>query len=302
MGVIFSNYLTSLMGQEEEDFKGDGTLYLSEKAQLYHGSCFDYFTRLDDKSFDVVFGDIPYQMLDASWDKKGSFDTAKYMDEIFRIAKDDAPIILTCCSKLAFKLISLKAKWFNHQLIWVKPCSTNPMLARYRPAPRHESVLIFYKKQPKIYGKLKNYYHAKYEGIPKPQDDAPESMEALDAFIEENTRLKLGGCVTGNRKEGQEYCMEVKKYKNRGWAYHTKLPTDVIEGIKIERSKLNPTHKPVALMKRLLKYYVTKESIVGDFTFGSGATIDACKLLGCYFKGSEMDEKQWTHACNKIRN
>ena len=186
-------------------------------------------------------------------------------------------------------------------MVWVKGRMSNPFIGRYRPAPMHEDILVFYKKQPKIYNKMKKWWHAMFEEQIEPHQEIPKSMEALDKFLNEKTQMKLGGRRKGSigTTEGQDYAMSVKKYNNRGWKYWTRLPSTVIAGIPIERSKLNPTHKPIPLMVRLLKYYVTKESVVFDATFGSGSTIEACKQLGCKFKGSELDERQYNHAFNK---
>ena len=270
------------------------------RFELFHGDCFDYMETIEDKSIDVVFGDIPYQMLNAKWDKKGSFNVPKYMQEVFRIAKDDAPIILTCCSKFTMKLAILGRERYNHNMVWVKKNSSNPFIGNKRPAPRHEDILVFYKNQPQIYNKMKKWWHAVFENQNEPHTKLPKSMAELDKFLKENTQMIIGGRKKIHKhKEGQDYCMSVKKYANRGWKYWTALPTTIIEGIPTERSKFNPTHKPIPLMIRLLKYYVTKESVVFDATFGSGSTIEACKQLGCRFKGSEMDKRQYDHSYQK---
>jgi len=187
----------------------------------------------------------------------------------------------------------------KYDMIWVKGRASNPFLGRYRPSPKHENILVWYKKQPQIYNKLKIWFHACFEGITRANTELPHSLKELDEFLGENKQEKLGG-IRRKTTTNRDVAYSTKKYSSKGWKYHTQLPTSVIDVGVGERSKVNPTRKPIALMKRLLMYYCTKESVVFDGTFGSGATIEACEELGCKFIGSELDPIQFKHSHDRF--
>ena len=79
------------------------------------------------------------------------------------------------------------------------------------------------------------------------------------------------------------------------------LPKSIIKDIKIlQRSKVHPTQKPVALMEYLIKTYTNESETVLDFCLGSGTTGVAAKNLNRKFIGIEMDETYFNIAKNRI--
>ncbi len=273
------------------------------RIQLFNKDCFELLKTMDDNSIDVAFADLPYGILETRWEeqmKKGEFNLPLYFKELFRVCKDDAPLIFTCCSKYMWNLVAAASMPPKYDMIWVKGRASNPFLGRYRPSPKHENILVWYKKQPQIYNKLKIWFHACFEGVARANTELPLSLKHLDTFLQENEQEKLGGTRKKYDAKKRDVAYSTKKYSSKGWKYHTQLPTSIIDVGVGERSKVNPTRKPIALMKRLLMYYCTKESVVFDGTFGSGATIEACQELGCKFIGSELDPIQFKHSHEKF--
>jgi DNA modification methylase len=91
-----------------------------------------------------------------------------------------------------------------------------------------------------------------------------------------------GNNITGSIKS--------KNYDINRYNENYKNPSSVLN-FKINRGKLHPTQKPVALLEYLIKTYTNENDTVLDFTMGSGSTGVACKNLNRNFIGIEKDDK-----------
>ena len=80
-----------------------------------------------------------------------------------------------------------------------------------------------------------------------------------------------------------------------------KNPSSVLK-FKVERGKLHPTQKPVALMEYLIKTYTNENETVLDFTMGSGSTGVACVNTNRKFIGIELDDNYFEIAKKRINN
>ena len=132
----------------------------------------------------------------------------------------------------------------------------------------HEYVFVFYKKQP--------YY-----------DLSSHTQERTSNFIEKSKDSDLFGSV--------------KNIYNGHMQYNPRLPTQIVQFPK-KRNKINPTAKPIDLLKWILKYYSKEGDTVLDPTMGSGSTGVACKNMNRNFIGVEMDAEIYEVAVNRIED
>lgn len=70
--------------------------------------------------------------------------------------------------------------------------------------------------------------------------------------------------------------------------------------VLIERNKIHPTQKPVALYEWLLKNYAQKGDKILDTHLGSASSIIACKKLGFEYLGFELDSDYFKSASERI--
>ena len=68
----------------------------------------------------------------------------------------------------------------------------------------------------------------------------------------------------------------------------------------MDKPKVPPTQKPIALLEYLIKTYTNEGAIVLDNCMGSGSTGIACKNLGRNFIGIEKEEKYFKIAKQRI--
>jgi site-specific DNA-methyltransferase (adenine-specific) len=68
----------------------------------------------------------------------------------------------------------------------------------------------------------------------------------------------------------------------------------------MDKPKVHPTQKPIALLEYLIKTYTNEGARVLDNCMGSGSTGVACKNLGRDFVGIEKEEKYFQIAKERI--
>ena len=94
-----------------------------------------------------------------------------------------------------------------------------------------------------------------------------------------------------------------KEQRNTKYDSTERYPTGIIEiNNAIQKGKIHPTQKPVALMEYLIKTYTNEGETVLDFTMGSGSTGVAAKNLNRDFIGIELDETYFNTAKERINN
>ena len=75
-----------------------------------------------------------------------------------------------------------------------------------------------------------------------------------------------------------------------------------IQRFPLDKDKLHPTQKPVALLEYLIKTYTNESDIVLDNCMGSGSTGVACINTNRRFIGIELDENYFNIAKERIEN
>ena len=118
---------------------------------LYNGDCLEQLKKVQDKSVDLIYLDLPYassfgKCVDCAWDKP--VDLEALWKELKRVRKDKTPIFFCCNAKFGYDLIGSNKKEFRYDLIWVKSAPCGFLNARKMPMKKHELIYVFYKNLP----------------------------------------------------------------------------------------------------------------------------------------------------------
>lgn len=233
---------------------------------LTHGDCLEEMKKIPDGSVDMILTDPPYGTTACKWDS--IIPLEPMWAQLKRIIKKNGAIVMTASQPFTTTLISSNMKMFKYELIWNKKHGKAPGVAKYRPMPSHENIIVF--------GPPKNVYN-------------PQMTKG-----EPYTDIR-----TSNSRKSNEHKFGYGKgfsIKNLG----TRYPLSVLEIPTAPKAGQHPTQKPVALMEYLIKTYTNEGETVLDFTMGSGTTGVACARAGRRFIGIELDPEYFKIALGRI--
>ena len=218
--------------------------------QLFHGDCLEELGKVADKSVQCVIADLPYSITQNVWDSLIPLGTL--WEQYSRICT--GPIVLTASQPFTSILVCSNIKNFKHDWCWKKPKGTGHLNARVSPMNDKEDIVVF------SFGKC----------IYNPQMSKGKPYKAKPGKSKSN-----GSDCYGDYRD--------VRTDNSG----ERFPKRVIEFGIVERNKLHPTQKPVALMEYLIKTYTNEGDTVLDNVMGSGTTGVACANTGRNFIGIE---------------
>lgn len=229
------------------------------------GDCLERMKEIPDGSVDLVLTDPPYGTTACKWDTV--IDLPSMWAELKRIIKPNGAIVMTASQPFTSALVMSNPQWFRYDMAWNKAMKTGQLNAKRRPLVSHESVLVFYAKQPT--------YHPYHD--------------------EDNPRAGMSATPTGTTAYRQVRGQE-------DYRRPAKLTKDsVLSGFPVGKERgLHPTQKPVALMEYLIKTYTNEGDTVLDFTMGSGTTGVAAANLNRKFIGIELDPDYFAIAERRI--
>lgn len=243
-----------------------------DKIQLFHGDCLKIMDNLIEQGIkvDAVITDIPYGVITntCDWDVPIPFD--KMWDRIYKLKKQNSPILLFGKQPFTSALNISNIKDFRYEIIWEKDKGTDFGNANRKPINSHENISVFYEKQP-------NYNRICDLGTPYKRNNKRSNGEGDTNFKSDNSGEWIN--------EGKRTPTTVRKY-NR-----------VSAGGK---KPLHPTEKPIDLMKWLIESYSNEGDTILDFTMGSGSTGEACLKTNRNFIGIEQDDNYFEIAYNRI--
>jgi site-specific DNA-methyltransferase (adenine-specific) len=183
-------------------------------------------------------------------------------EQLKRVIKPNGAIVMTASQPFTTTLIASNMKMFKYCWVWDKINATGHLQAKRMPMKRHEDVLVF------IEGG--SHYN-------------PQGLEPFGKMV------RRGSNGENYHPSGTENFQEFTNY-----------PRSILE-FKIEKGRVHPTQKPVALMEYLIKTYTNEGETVLDFTMGSGTTGVACVNQNRQFIGIEQDDKYYEIAKNRIQ-
>lgn len=234
---------------------------------IYNADCFDVMPIIPDASIDMILCDMPFGTTKAKWDI--ALPLEKLWEHYRRIIKPNGAILLFAQTPFDKVLGASNLNMLRYEWIWEKTHSTGYQNAKKMPMKAHENVLVFYKKLP-VYNFIKTTGH-------------PRKISTA-AHKRNSKKSELYGASKDTTYDSTErYPRSVLKF-----------PSDK------QKSKLNPTQKPVALLEYFVKTYTNPGQIVLDNCSGSGSTAVACKNTGRNFILIEKDPVQWKQSVDRL--
>lgn len=232
--------------------------------KIFEGDCLEIMERMPENSIDMILCDLPYGTTNNKWDSVLPFDNLWQNYE--RLIKPSGVIVLTAAQPFSSALVMSNPKLFKYEWIWEKTIASGQLNVNRQPLRAHESILVFYKRQPTY-----------------------------------NQQLEKGTPYSINRKadfEGPGYNKQVATSKiNTGYRH----PKSVLKFPNPRVPSGHPTQKPVELFKYLIKTYTDPGEIVLDNCIGSGTTAEAALETGRQFIGIEIEAKYASMARNRVR-
>lgn len=238
--------------------------YKNESIWLMKGDCLERMKEIPDGSVDMVLADVPYGTTACAWDS--IIPLEPMWEQLKRIIKPNGAIVMTASQPFTSKLVMSNLGMFKYEMMWARSHKSGQLNAKKRPMVAHESVLVFYGKQPA-------YCPVKSKGS-----------------------IRAGKTATPTAAEAYRELDNQHLYRRPDYI----SKDSVIHGLPVEARGLHPTQKPVALMEYLIKTYTNEGETVLDFAAGSGSTGVACANTGRRFIGIELDDKYFDVAKNRI--
>ena len=235
--------------------------------KLYQGDCLEVMKDIEDGSVDLILTDPPYGTTSCKWDSVIPFEPM--WEQLNRIIKPNGAIVLFGSEPFSSSLRMSNIKNYKYDWVWKKERPTNIFQVKRRPAKYCENIIVFYDKQC-------TYNETKVPSSGKIVKNNPKGSHSITTALNE---IK----VTPYQDDGTRHPCEILEYKR-----------------DVQKSKLHPTQKPVALLEYLIKTYTLKGETVLDFTMGSGSTGVACLNTNRNFIGIELDEGYFKIAQNRI--
>jgi site-specific DNA-methyltransferase (adenine-specific) len=231
--------------------------------EIISGDCLEEMKKIADKSVNLILSDLPYAVTSRNeWD---NIIPVKDMWAGYeRIIKDNGAIVLTAIQPFTSLLVSSNLKLFKYEWIWEKQQGTGFLNAKKQPLRNHESVLVFYKKQPTY----------------NPQ------------FTEGKPYIAKKGSETMNYGKH-----ELVTTVNAGYRYPL-----TVQKFNYDKDKLHPTQKPLKLFEYLIKTYTNENDLVFDGCAGSGTTGLAAKNLNRNYILVEKEEKYYNICKERLKN
>lgn len=231
---------------------------------LHNADCFDVFPSIADGSVDLVLADIPYGTTQCRWDSV--LDLQEMWDQLYRIAKPSAAIILFSAQPFTSVLVASNLRDWKTEWIWEKPHATGFLNAKRQPLRAHENIEVFYRKQP-TYNPQMTHGHTR--------KTATRGAPNTDVYGDANRVVTYDST--------SRYPRDVQKFSSDK-----------------QKQSLHSTQKPLALVRYLVETYSMPRDTVLDFTMGSGTTGVACMDAGRNFIGIEKDKEIYEVSCSRM--
>ena len=247
------------------------------KPTLLLGDCLQKLAEIAPGSVDLILTDPPYGKTACKWDNVIPF--GPMWDLIWRVLKPNRACLIFGSEPFASTLRVSQIERFKYDWVWEKATPTCHVLAKCKPMPRHEMVMVF--STGKTYHKHRSKNAMPYypQGLEKRKGKEVLASSKFSDVTNKKTDNKFCGYYQGHN------------YKN--------YPTSIIAG-GVKEVRYHPTQKPVSLLKYLIKTYTIEGDIVLDFTMGSGSTGVACVNTNRKFIGIEKDEHYFEIAQSRI--
>ena len=245
-----------------------------ELNKIYNEDCLSGMKKIPDGSVDCIICDLPYEVLNRG-NEKAQWDCMIPIDPLFkeywRVAKENAPIILFCQGMFTAKLMMAEPKNWRYNLIWQKDRPTGFLNAKRMPMRCHEDIAVFYRALPTFNPQMRpgfpNHSIGHKHGKPK-------------------------GNVCYGRYNNEVYSKEMTTEK---------YPISVLFFDKEKERDMHPTQKQVALIQYLIRTYSNEGDTILDNCMGSGTTAIAAIREKRNFIGFELNKEYYDKASKRIK-
>lgn len=237
---------------------------------LKQGNCLELMKEIPSHSIDMILCDLPYGTTACKWDIIIPFEPL--WEEYKRIIKNNGAIALFGKQPFTSFLIQSNLPWWRYELIWEKEKGTDFGNANRKPLNAHESIQIFYNKQP-------TYNKQMLPGQPYTKKNYRNNDEEDLNFKSDNSGVWVN--------KGERTPITVLKFAR----------DNIHKG-----TNLHPTQKPVKLLEWLIKSYTNENELVLDNCMVSGSTGVACINTNRNFIGYELEPNYFEIAQNRINN
>jgi len=193
--------------------------------------------------------------------------------QLKRIIKPNSAIVITATQPFTSKLIMSNIEMFKYLWTWDKRKVGGFTSAKLKPLKLFEDVCVFSKANTANCNNNNMIYY-------------PQGLIKVN---------KISSSSTDNSKTGYARPSNKEKYIQE----YTNYPNQLIV-FPLDKDRIHPTQKPIALMEYLIKTYTLEKQTVLDFTMGSGTTGVACLNTNRSFIGIELDEKYFEIAKTRI--
>jgi site-specific DNA-methyltransferase (adenine-specific) len=184
----------------------------------------------------------------------------KLWEQYNRIIKPNGAVVLFASQPFTTKLISSNIKNFKYTWYWVKNNKGNYLNAKRQPLRQVEEIHVFNKHK---------YY--------------PQGIEPHNKVEKRKSAAKI----------------TLQNYIGEWFQENTGYPSNILH-FNLDKEKLHPTQKPVALFEYLIKTYTNDGETVLDNCMGSGTTAIACMRTSRNFIGFELDKEYFDIANKRI--
>ena len=254
-------------------------IYKDEYIELIQGDCLSVMDELIKQGvkFDAIIADIPYGSTACNWDSIIPFEDM--WKRLNNLIIDKGAICLFGSQPFTSQLINSNIKNYKHYWIWDKEICGAFALAKKRPMIVTEEICVFSK------GGGVNYY-------PIMEDAQEKNIRPINMGSSGSEATPV---ASGVAKSDKNYNPK-KRY-----------PKNIIKYSKYnaecnQLNRVHPTQKPEYIMEYLINTYTNENSIILDFTCGSGSTLVASKNLKRKCIGIELDEKYCEISKKRIEN
>ena len=223
---------------------------------------------LSNHNISMVLTDLPYGTTNAKWDNV--LDLYTMWEHLNLITKPNTPIVLFAQTPFDKILGCSNINKLKYEWVWEKTSATGHLNAKKMPMKAHENILVFYDKLP-IYNPQKTTGH-------KPANTY--TKHTSDGELYGKTKLGISG-----GKQTDRYPRDVLTYASDK-----------------QKINLNPTQKPLDLLRYMVRTYTNVGDLVLDFTAGSMSTSVACYLEGRNSICIELDESQYNKSIQWVTN
>lgn len=226
---------------------------------------------IPDSSIDLILTDPPYGTTICKWDSIIPFDLM--WEQLNRIIKSDGAICIFGTQPFTSKLICSNIDMFKYCWTWDKGRVGGFPSAKLKPLKLYEDICVFSKGNTANCSKSNMVYY-------------PQGLIRVD---------KVSHSSTDNSETGYVRPSHSKNYIQE----YTNYPKQLLK-FPLDKNRVHPTQKPVALLEYLIKTYTIDGETVLDFTMGSGSTGVACVNTGRKFIGIELDDNYFSIAEDRI--